>query len=219
MSTEARLNAIPQPPELEQGPRWRLHAAAVLGLVFAIFCVAVHLKLTDRFDIGVEMAVHGYDGPVLDVLMRFLTTMGTHLVLAYVAIAGCILAWRQDDRKAAYWLLAVSGLTEAANVAVKTLFSRARPTLFEEVAPLATYSFPSGHAMTSTAVYGVATFVLARHWPGFKPVIYVATALFVGGIGLSRIYLGVHWPTDVLAGHAAGLAIVFLTVSHMPRRV
>jgi undecaprenyl-diphosphatase len=106
-------------------------------------------------------------------------------------------------------LLGVIAVNEGLNFGLKHLFGRLRPNLFEEIATLHSYSFPSGHAMAAAAIYGMIAVVIARLAPSLRlsvgPVA-VALALL---IGLSRIYLGVHWITDVLAGYAAGATILF----------
>lgn len=87
------------------------------------------------------------------------------------------------------------------NLAAKQAFARERPTLWESIAPEQTYSFPSGHAMGSAAL--ALTLVLLA-WPTrWRWPVFAAMAVFVPMVGLSRIYLGVHYPSDILAGWAA----------------
>jgi undecaprenyl-diphosphatase len=91
------------------------------------------------------------------------------------------------------------------NILLKNLFERSRPDLFQMV-EAAGYSFPSGHAMVSLCLYGMIAFLVSRHIRGWQwrlAVVTLATAL-VAVIGLSRVYLGVHYPTDVVAGYFAG---------------
>ncbi|MDH5821615.1 phosphatase PAP2 family protein [Luteimonas sp. RD2P54] len=87
------------------------------------------------------------------------------------------------------------------NLAAKQAFARERPTLWESIAPEQTYSFPSGHAMGSAAL--ALTLVLLA-WPTrWRWPVFAAMAVFVPMVGLSRIYLGVHYPSDIVAGWAA----------------
>jgi undecaprenyl-diphosphatase len=93
------------------------------------------------------------------------------------------------------------------NVAAKHSFARTRPSLWQSIAPETTYSFPSGHAMGSMTLALVAVLLCwhlrsHRGWSWRWPVTLVA-AVFVLLVGLSRIYLGVHYPSDILAGWAA----------------
>ena len=99
-------------------------------------------------------------------------------------------------------------MTEVLNVVLKYTFERPRPTLFQEIETLHTYSFPSGHAMVGVAVYGMMGVVLARLAPGRRRLILLLMPGLMFMIGISRVCLGVHWPSDVLAGFAAGAFIV-----------
>jgi undecaprenyl-diphosphatase len=90
--------------------------------------------------------------------------------------------------------------------ALKLVFRRARPDPFFIAKP-PSYSFPSGHSLVSLCFYGLVAGMLSlrleKRWQ--RVVVWAAAALVVGMIGLSRIYLGVHWPSDVLAGYAAAI--------------
>jgi len=98
-------------------------------------------------------------------------------------------------------------MTEALNFVLKEAFHRARPSLWDVVA-LHSYSFPSGHAMAAVAIYGMAAVVAVRLWPRLTRVGEIGMPLLALLIGISRVYLGAHWPTDVLAGFAAGAFIL-----------
>jgi undecaprenyl-diphosphatase len=96
--------------------------------------------------------------------------------------------------------------------ATKNLIERIRPT---EVAPLlevSGYSYPSGHALAASALYLTMAIIAARHLRGraTKVLLVSATCLLVAAIGVSRVYLGVHYPTDVLSGVALGTAWALL---------
>ena len=91
------------------------------------------------------------------------------------------------------------------NLMLKSLFERSRPDLLRVVEE-AGYSFPSGHAMISLCFYGMIAFLLARHVTSWRwrLIIIVSAVVLVAIIGISRVYLGVHYPTDVVAGYFAG---------------
>jgi undecaprenyl-diphosphatase len=131
----------------------------------------------------------------------------------FVIGAGALAVWRlaAAGRKHAAVLLAVAALGgEALDQILKLCFHRPRPDAFFGLADPATYSFPSGHALADTCFYGVLAAVLAaRTQPvAAKAGLWALAAALAGLIGLSRVYLGVHYPSDVLAGYAAAVVWV-----------
>ncbi len=113
-------------------------------------------------------------------------------------IAGLLLARRY--RQCLFAAAAIGG-SALLNLGTKQLFARERPSLWESIAPEGTYSFPSGHAMGSMTLALVLVMLL---WPTrWRWPIVAAMAIFVPMVGLSRIYLGVHYPSDIIAGWLA----------------
>jgi undecaprenyl-diphosphatase len=107
--------------------------------------------------------------------------------------------WRRG-REALFAALALGG-SALLNIAAKQLFARERPSLWESIAPEDTFSFPSGHAMGSMTLAWVCLLLAWRtrwRWP-----VLIAAAAFTVIVGLSRVYLGVHYPSDILAGWTA----------------
>ena len=114
-----------------------------------------------------------------------------------------VLAFRRRFRESIFAAVALGG-SALLNLATKQLFARARPTLWESIAPESTYSFPSGHAMGSMTL---AVVLVLLAWPTRWRWLTLGTmGFFVAMVGLSRIYLGVHYPSDILAGWAAAIA-------------
>jgi undecaprenyl-diphosphatase len=118
-----------------------------------------------------------------------------------------------------FFFLSVVG-AGCLNLLAKLAFGRTRPDLWVSIAPEADYSFPSGHAMATMAM-GAAVICLA--WPTRQRWVVVALAVpFVIGIGLSRLYLGVHFPSDILGGWCASVAWVsglnWIRLAHEKRR-
>jgi undecaprenyl-diphosphatase len=189
---------------------------AALGLV-ALGSAALFAKIAEdvvnrestQFDRAVSLWVHRFDTPSIDLVMRLFTFIGSFPVIALVAIVVLTWCWRRGDRDAFAGLLGVIAVNEALNFALKHLFGRPRPNLFEEIATLHSYSFPSGHAMAAAAIYGMIAVVIARLAPSLRLWVGLAAVALALLIGLSRVYLGVHWITDVLAGYAAGATILF----------
>ena len=150
--------------------------------------------------------VHAHATPGLDKLALGLTAAGDPLPMGILAvvIAVGLAAWG-TRQQAWFFGLSVGGAL-ALNLLVKVVFARPRPALWLSLKPAFYYSFPSGHAMGSAAMAAALGFLLWRHrgrwlaW-GLGP-------LFGLGVGWSRVYLGVHNPSDVLAGWAAAVAWV-----------
>lgn len=144
--------------------------------------------------------------PVIDSVMLFFSQAGSIRTLGPIALLiFSVLVYRRYWGKALFLSLAIGGAV-LLNIAAKHVFVRTRPDLWPSIAPEATYSFPSAHAMQSMA-FVVALIVLG--WR-YRWIWWAAAAggVFVLLVGLSRIYLGVHYPSDILAGWSASLAWV-----------
>ncbi|HYR24472.1 MAG TPA: phosphatase PAP2 family protein [Aquabacterium sp.] len=152
-------------------------------------------------------------GPLwLPDVMRDITALGspTVLILTVTAIWG-YLAMARQWRMA--WLAAGSCLGGwATSIALKQMFMRSRPDVSFHGTLADGYSFPSGHAMMSAVVFLTLATLVARLAPRTRLRVYAigVAALVSGLVGLSRVYLGVHWASDVAAGWAAGVAWALL---------
>lgn len=185
--------------------------------LFAFASAAVFAKIAEdvvenespRLDRNVSLFVHGLANPLLDLMMKIFSFVGSFPTQACVAVGVLTWCWVRKDRAAFVALLAVVAVDESLNRILKNIFDRPRPTMFEEIATLHSYSFPSGHAMAAVANYGMMAIVVGRLVPAIKDWVYGGAVILALLIGFSRIYLGVHWVTDVLAGYAAGAAILF----------
>jgi undecaprenyl-diphosphatase len=113
----------------------------------------------------------------------------------------------ERQRRAASWLAIASLGASVLNVLLKSVFARERPALLDSELLPGSFSFPSGHAFLSAAIYLTAgallTQVIAK--PATRAIVLAAAVLMTVLIGLSRVYLGVHYPSDVLAGWTLGL--------------
>ncbi len=143
---------------------------------------------------------------------RDITALGSMTVLGLLvlaAIAFLLLAGRRAP--ALFVLLATTGGTLASTL-LKQGFDRPRPQLFPHGDLVVTASFPSGHAMLSTVVYLTLGALIAETVTGRRLKIYLMalSCSLAALVGISRVYLGVHWPTDVIAGWAAGAAWALL---------
>jgi len=160
---------------------------------------------TQKFDEFVRDAVHRHAAPGLTWFMQGFSFFGSVTVVATLCVLaiGAFLYFRQAHTAA---LLAITMVGMAAlDVTLKMAFHRPRPVAYFGPTPT-TYSFPSGHAMGAFCLYGVLAAILAAraHGRRTKWCIWAGAALLIGMIGFSRIYLGVHYPSDVIAGYCAG---------------
>ena len=121
--------------------------------------------------------------------------------------------WVRKHRSESITIAITGAGAVGLNMLLKQIFARDRPQLWERAVEVKFYSFPSGHAMISMVVYGLLGYFLGARFPKQRWLIYGLTVVLIAGIGLSRLYLGVHWPTDVIAGYIAGfvwlLACIF----------
>ena len=162
---------------------------------------------TRQFDDVTRAAVHQLASPALTVVMRAVSFLGSTwflFVATTIVIVG--FALRKWGREAKLLALTMIGAA-LLNISLKLAFKRPRPVPFFDLTIPETYSFPSGHALTSCCFFGaLAAFLTARmkNKQARIAVWIVCAAMFLL-IGFSRIYLGVHYTTDVIAGFAAAL--------------
>ncbi len=172
---------------------------------FAEIADEVLEKETRSFDTVILLFLRQQQTPLLDQIMIGVTSLGEPTFLVIVTLVlSVILALRRQWIQGAVFAIAALGAA-GLNIVLKDVFARARPALWERSVDVRYYSFPSGHAMVSLVIYGLIGYLLASRFKDRSGLILTLTALLIGLIGLSRLYLGVHWPTDVIAGYAAGL--------------
>jgi membrane-associated phospholipid phosphatase len=156
------------------------------------------------FDRALLIALYAGDKPNLALAARIVTELGGYMVLIPATLAGAgWLAVKRRYRSAALLLVISLGgrfLVEAQ----KVWTARIRPEEYEHLVAVQSLSFPSGHAANSTIVWLSLAFLLTERLPWRAAAIWAAAWLAIL-IGLSRIMLGVHWPSDVISGWAFGL--------------
>jgi undecaprenyl-diphosphatase len=176
-----------------------------------------------RMDQSIAAWLHGHGGRTLTRFMLGVTHLHSMAgVWAMSLVFAAYLAWK----RAWYWLLTLV-LTLGGGMLLNTLykhaFERARPSWDNPLLTLTSYSFPSGHTAGATLFYGLlAAYLVTRSRDPLARTLYVAGAvLMVALVGFSRMYLGVHYLTDVLAAACASgawLALCLLGVRHFNRR-
>lgn len=209
------MTATPEPTPvamIEKMPRKTVHilaagfiASVAALLVFGLIAENVVEGETLQFDNMVRMAVHAQASVALTPLMRLFTFLGSTPFIATSTIALIVMFWRTDRKHRAVLMgITITGATLLMLV-LKYSFHRTRPEPFFDT-PLPPFdSFPSGHSMVSFCFYAALAALTAAHEDSRakRLLIWGTCGGLVTMIGLSRIYLGVHWPTDVISAYLA----------------
>jgi undecaprenyl-diphosphatase len=182
-----------------------LASAISLLILFAWLSEEVFEGDLQRFDLRIRAFVHSFSNSPLTRVMQTLSFLGSLGFLSGLFLIVIAIFLARKLRRPAIWFTVAAAGSVILDSILKLVFHRARPAAFFGTAP-ASYSFPSGHAMGSVCFYGVLAGLLSAqvHSPGARILIWVTSGVMIAGIGLSRIYLGVHYPTDVIAGYLAG---------------
>lgn len=186
----------------------RLAGLAVAALAmwgFATLAEEVLEKETYAFDTSILLYLRSLHTPLRDRIMLAFTSLGEPNLLLALSVSLGIILWVRKHHSEATTIGVTGAGAIGLNILLKQLFARARPQLWERTVEVKFYSFPSGHAMISMVIYGWLGYLLGSRFPKQRWWIYGLTIILVAVIGLSRLYLGVHWPTDVIAGYSAGL--------------
>ncbi len=182
---------------------------AIAGTIgFAALAEVVREGYTQHFDTAVLRWLGAHHTPTLTTIMTEVTPLGTGVVVLTVVGITTAFLWHTEHKHSARMLLAATAGNILLNNVLKLFFDRARPSVFEWGTHAASSSFPSGHAMSATVVYGTVAYLLARlqkhRWARATTLLLAVTMIAL--ICLTRLYLGVHYPSDVLGGIIVGLA-------------
>ncbi|MGA2600413.1 MAG: phosphatase PAP2 family protein [Bryobacteraceae bacterium] len=163
------------------------------------------------FDLAVRNAVHQHASPPLTNAMLTMSFIGEpYIVLPLTALA-CLLFWRAGLAHRARLLIIAMGGEVILEQTIKAMVHRPRPEPFFHYPLPTSYSFPSGHAFASTVFFGMLAALisplLSSVWQ--RILIFLAAIVMATAIGFSRVYLGVHYPSDVIAGYLGGLAWLY----------
>lgn len=173
--------------------------------VFTELADEVHELERFVFDDPILLRAHAHAGPGLDRFFVAISRIGYEGVIAIDVVIVLSLLGFKRWREVTFAIVAFIG-SALLNLGSKQLFQRDRPSLWESVSPETTFSFPSGHAMGSMTL---AMVVILLAWPTrWRWPALLAAVVFALLVGFSRIYLGVHYPSDILGGWAAAMAWV-----------
>jgi len=194
----------------------------IFGLIMTIpFLFLVYMSYQDWGFVGTLDEMIGNEfyeerETLLNYFFIFITRLGDGwfmilLTLSVTAYAGL---YKKNKQIAWWYFLTVSLGAGATNQILKFIFQRERPTTVAHLIEQGGYSFPSGHAMGSIIAYGALLFLIIRTYSSWKVILPSVIVLvpLIALIGISRIYLGVHYPSDVIGGFSLGLAILSLSL-------
>jgi membrane-associated phospholipid phosphatase len=189
---------------------WRFLLLLLIGVylplqVFAVIAIKVwqHEGIFP-WDVPILQAIHATTNVQLDVFAATLTKLGSrYFVFPVVGAIALVLASLKKWRSLTY-LVTITVGSAMINYTAKILFHRVRPHLWESSAPELDYAFPSGHSMTSMTL--IAALVILTWGSAWCWLILTVGSLFVLAIGWTRLYLGVHFPSDILAGWMLSIA-------------
>ncbi|MFE4426341.1 phosphatase PAP2 family protein [Peribacillus butanolivorans] len=190
--------------------KFQLSIAFVISVIFLIgfsimaFTISAYEFL--NFDRAVISFIQGLETPFLTTIMKFFTFIGSSSSIIILSLL--VLFYLYKVLKHRLELVLFSAVVVGSpllNLILKLFFQRARPDLHRLI-EIGGYSFPSGHAMNAFTLYGILTFLLWRHispmWG--RTLLILFSVMMILTIGISRIYLGVHYPSDIIGGYLAG---------------
>ncbi|MDB6128427.1 MAG: phosphatase family protein [Verrucomicrobia bacterium] len=205
-------------------PKGYLGLYLTLGMLVLVVACYFFAEITEdvvtgdssvQFDETVATYFHQRATPAMVKAMYAISFFGSaRFILPTTALIAVYLGWRRKFYPLAMVILVVGGGT-LLNLAVKQVIHRHRPVFADPIATLTSYSFPSGHTMDSTLLYGLLAvfFAMSARHTAAKVGIFFFAAIIVALIALSRIFLGLHYLTDVLGAMAAGVAWLSLCVT------
>ena len=176
---------------------------SLIGFCFMAFLISGQKII--QFDQTVISFIQGFESPTLTSIMKFFTNIGSFpYVFGIFLVVSFFIYFVLKHRTELLLFGTVIIGTPIINQILKQFFHRVRPDLHRLI-EIGGYSFPSGHAMNAFAVYGILTFLLWRHLPTHlgRTALIGISSIFILMIGISRIYLGVHYPSDIIGGYFA----------------
>jgi undecaprenyl-diphosphatase len=188
--------------------------------IVVLLAMAVTSGISDPFDRTITEAVRAEGLRGLLSPLRAITELGSTGAVTIVALLTLLVGVLIGPWMHGVVGAVTIGLASAGNEALKTVIARARPDLLDPIVEERGFSFPSGHSALGMAAWGIlAVLVMRSRLPlGVRRAIVAVLAVLIVLIGVSRIWLGVHYPTDVLAGWTAG-AVIVLLYARITRRV
>jgi undecaprenyl-diphosphatase len=188
--------------------RWRF-VAAIVSL--AVIWLVMLLWGGGALDRQIYEALYAGRNPALVAIGRFFTALGEPTVLIAASVVAAVWLWIAGHRRLPFVFVAITMVGRGASELQKYVIARARPDFETHLVVVKTSSFPSGHANSAMIFYLTIALILTKNsrWRGVAVALAILLALLVG---LSRVMLGVHWPSDVVGGWSFGMLWVLLTL-------
>ena len=213
-----------------QHPKWYLAAHALAGVLFTAALLWGFASIADAVgdngrivaaDAGLTSWIQGHGTEWGETIFAYVSLLGAPVLVGIIVIAAGVYARRRDWRRCATLVLSTAS-GAALNTLLKHVFHRGRPEFATEFITQSSWSFPSGHAMDSMVGYGILLTVLLGtiETSRNRRLLIAGAVVLIAAIGVSRVYLGVHYLTDVIAGWLAGGAWLFvcITAYHFAQR-
>ncbi|KEK23562.1 phosphatase PAP2 family protein [Bacillus gaemokensis] len=193
--------------------QYELFCVGLLFVVFGIIAWRVQAGGVTTMDKYVQELVRGLQTESSLSFFSYFTKMGSAIGITSILILSLLVFWKKRYYVAMFIYPLAILTTHLVNKGIKEIVKRDRPNLNEALDALG-YSFPSGHAMLSIITYGFLAYIIAANLKNKagKYMITLVMALFIIWIGLSRIILSVHYPTDILAGYCLGGILLIIAI-------
>ena len=185
----------------------------ISGIFFLLFIIMTILMITNNtkvLDDTIYNYIFSFRNNYLDVFFKAITKFGNTITVIVLVVLLVIFL----ERKNMWKLLITVGITVLTNQLLKHIIRRVRPDHLRLIKE-GGFSFPSGHSMISIALYGTLIYIAYKCIKNkvIKTIIIVLLTILILGIGISRVYLGVHYPSDVLGGYFLATSILILVVT------
>jgi len=193
----------------------------LIGLAMSVGVMLIMAKIheevaqpfLERFDQHAMQAIHAHDTRALTRLAVTLSFIGSPTALIPAVGIAALVLWRLHLHRNAVLVIIANGGAALMDTVLKLHFRRIRPDVPWALVTEHSFSFPSGHSVGAVVLYGTITYIVWNHLRDLtqRAAVIASALLLIAGIGASRVYIGVHFPTDVLAGYLVGV-IWLLTI-------
>lgn len=184
---------------------WAFIISVISLIGFSLMAIVISRHNILAFDSTIISYIQGMETPTLTAIMKFFTFIGSASSIIVIALVVMFFLYKVLHHRSELVLFSIVVIgAPILDGILKNFFHRARPDLHRLI-EIGGYSFPSGHAMSAMAMYGILAFLLWRHIPSRfgRSLLILLSAIMIFMIGISRVYLGVHYPSDIIGGYFA----------------